>query len=57
MMKRTILGVLMLIVGFVTATTPEGLLIGLPLLGLGVYFSFPRQLSGYVPSRLILSTR
>jgi hypothetical protein len=41
MMKRTVLGVLMLALGLVTATTLEGLLIALPLLALGLYTFVP----------------
>ena len=41
MMKRTVLGVLMLAIGVATATTIEGLVIALPLLALGLYTFVP----------------
>lgn len=46
MMKRTILGVLMLIVGLVIASSVEGLVIGLPLLALGLYTFVPAVARG-----------
>lgn len=57
MKKRTILGALMLIVGLVSATTVEGMLIGLPLVALGVYTALPVGLKARVPSGPVLSLR
>lgn len=57
MKKRTILGALMLIVGLVSATTVEGMLIGLPLVALGVYTALPVGLKARVPPGPVLSLR
>ena len=57
MMKRTILGVLMLVVGLVIASSIEGLLIGLPLVALGLYTFVPALARGHARLTPRLSVR
>lgn len=57
MMKRIVLGVLMLAVGLATATTIEGLVIALPLLALGLYTFVPALASRPLLSGPRLSAR
>ena len=57
MMKRTILGVLMLVVGLMTASSIEGLAIGLPLVALGLYTSVPAIAREHALSNPRFSTR
>lgn len=57
MKKRIVLGVLMLVVGLATATSVEGLVIGLPLVGIGLYVSVPTQFRSRMRSAPVRSTR
>ena len=57
MMKRIVLGVLMLVVGLVIASSMEGVVIGLPLLALGLYIVVPALARGRARSTPNLSTR
>lgn len=57
MKKRTVLGALMLVVGLATATSVEGLVIGLPLMGLGLYVSVPTQFRSRMLSTPVRSVR